>query len=267
LLREAISGTMSTFYMARDRSTKQVVGLKILDRPKTAALEARFAGAGKPSEGEIAIALAHPYIVRTLEHGISTDNEQFIVMEFLEGPGLNSLIVGRSAKLDGRRVKLLRQAADALAAVHRAGFIHRDVCPRNFVVEKTCETLKLIDFGLTLPAVPPFINPGNRTGTANYMAPEVVRRRTTSQKLDIFSFGVTAFELCSFELPWPRGTGVAAMTHGTQEPADLRQFCPHVDPRLERAIYACLKPEPEDRPESMEDFLRMIKGVEYESTE
>ena len=54
LLREAISGTMSTFYMARDRSTKEIVGLKILDRAKTAALEGRFAGTGKPTEGEIA---------------------------------------------------------------------------------------------------------------------------------------------------------------------------------------------------------------------
>jgi serine/threonine-protein kinase len=267
LMREAISGTMSTFYMARDRNTKQIVGLKILDRRKTAALEARFAGTGKPSEGEIAIALAHPHIVRTLEHGISTDNEPFIVMEFLEGPGLNSLIVGRSPKLDGRRMKLLRQAADALAAVHRAGYIHRDVCPRNFVVDKSCESLKLIDFGLTLPAVPPFTLPGNRTGTPNYMAPEVVRRRSTSTKLDVFSFGVTAFELCAFELPWPRGTGVAAMTHGTQEPADIRAFCPRIDPRLEKAIYACLEPEPDDRPESMEDFLRMIKGVENENKE
>ncbi len=213
-LREAISGTMSTFYMARDRTTKEVVGLKILDREKTAALEARFVGIDKPKEGEIALLFSHPHIVRTIEHGISTDNEQFIVMEFLDGPGLNSLIVGRSAALEGRRVELLRQAADALGTVHRAGFIHRDVCPRNFVVDKDCTTLKLIDFGLTVPAAPPFTLPGNRTGTANYMAPEVVRRRPTSTRLDIFSFGVTAFELCAFELPWPRGTGVAAMTHG-----------------------------------------------------
>ena len=91
--------------------------------------------------------------------------------------------------------------------MHRAGYIHRDICPRNFVVDKNCESLKLIDFGLTVPATPPFMQPGNRTGTANYMAPEVVRRRPTSQKLDIFSFGVTAYELCAFELPWPRGAG------------------------------------------------------------
>ena len=266
LLREAISGTMSTFYMARDRTSKEIVGLKILDREKTAHLESRFVGAEKPKEGEIAISISHPHIVRTLEHGVSTDNEQFVVMEFLDGPGLNSLIVGRSENLEGHRVDLLRQAAEALGAVHRAGYIHRDICPRNFVADKDCQSLKLIDFGLTVPNVPPFTLPGNRTGTANYMAPEVVRRRPTSTRLDIFSFGVTAFELCAFELPWPRGKGEAAMTHGSQEPADIRKFCPKIDPRLEKAIYACLESEPEKRPASLEDFLKIIKGVKHEFT-
>ncbi len=265
LLREAISGTMSSVYMARDRQTKETVGLKILDRKKTAALEARFVGIKKPKEGEIAVTLVHPHIVRTLEHGLTTEDEQFVVMEFLDGPGLNSLIVGRSEQLKGRRMKLMRQAAEAVAAVHRAGYIHRDICPRNFVVDRECQSLKLIDFGLTVPATAPFMQPGNRTGTANYMAPEVVRRRATSQRLDIFSFGVTAYEMCAFELPWPRGTGAAAMAHGSQEPTDIRKYCPQIDPRLERAILACLEPEPEKRPATMDEFLKMIKGVDSEN--
>jgi serine/threonine-protein kinase len=264
LLREAISGTMSTFHMARDRETKEVVGLKILDREKTAALEARFVGITKPKEGEIAVTLAHPQIVRTIEHGITTENEQYLVMEFLDGPGLNSLIVGRSEQLQGRRLSLLRQAAEAIAAVHRAGYIHRDICPRNFVVSKETDSLKLIDFGLTVPATAPFMQPGNRTGTANYMAPEVVRRRPTSQRLDIFAFGVTAYELCAFELPWPRGAGLAAMAHGSIEPTDIRKFCPKIDPRLEAVIYACLESSPEKRPPSMEEVLKMLKPIARE---
>ncbi len=193
--------------MARDRKTDQIVGLKILDSEKTAALEARFVGINKPKEGEIAIALEHPHIVKTLEHGITTDGEQYLVMEFLDGPGLNSLIVGRSEKLRrpphdapcGRRPKPWPPCtgpATSIATSARA----------TSSSTRTCTSLKLIDFGLTVPATPPFMQPGNRTGTANYMAPEVVRRRPTSQKLDIFSFGVTAFELCAFELPWPRGS-------------------------------------------------------------
>ncbi len=265
LLREAISGTMSKFYVARDRTTDEIVGLKILDPQKTAALEARFVGADKPKEGEIALALVHPYIVKTLEHGMTTSGEQYLVMEFLEGPGLNSLIVARGAQLEGRRMKLIRQAAESLAAVHQAGYIHRDVCPRNFMVDKNCESLKLIDFGLSVPARTPFTLPGNRTGTANYMAPEVVRRRPTSQRLDIFAFGVTVYELCAFELPWPRGAGLAAMAHGSVEPTDIRTHCPKIDKRLESAIYRCLEPAPDDRLASMEEFLKLIKDVKHEN--
>ncbi|MEX2114159.1 MAG: serine/threonine-protein kinase [Pirellulales bacterium] len=264
LLRETISGTMSEFHMARDRKTDQIVGLKILDKEKTRALEARFVGVKKPKEGEIAVTMEHPRIVKTFEHGLTTNGEQYVVMEFLDGPGLNSLIVARSTLLAGRRMPLIRQMAEALAAVHRAGYIHRDVCPRNFVVDKQCTSLKLIDFGLSVPATPPFMQPGNRTGTANYMAPEVVRRRPTSQKLDIFAFGVTVYELCAFELPWPRGAGLAAMAHGSVEPTDIRTYCPKIDKRLELAINACIESEPDKRPASMEEFLKLIKGVEQE---
>lgn len=265
LLREAISGTMSTFYMARDRNNGQVVGLKVLDLKKTASLESRFVGVTKPKEGEIALAMTHPYVVKTFEHGLTTEGEQYLVMEFLDGPGLNSLIVARDHRLEGRRMTLIREAAEALAAVHRAGYIHRDICPRNFVVDKNCNSLKLIDFGLSVPATPPFMQPGNRTGTANYMAPEVVRRRPTSHRLDIFAFGVTAYELCAFELPWPRGAGLAAMAHGSQEPTDIRTYCRKINPRLESAILACLQPSPSDRPASMDEFLKLIKGVEHET--
>jgi eukaryotic-like serine/threonine-protein kinase len=264
LLREAISGTMSSFYMARDRQLDRIVGLKILDPVKTAALEARFTGLKKPREGEIASQFHHPFIVETLAHGMTTNNEQFIVMEFLDGPGLNSLIVARN-KLAGRRLALLRQAAEALSVVHKAGFIHRDVCPRNFVVAKDLDKLKLIDFGLSVPATGPYLQPGNRTGTANYMAPEVVRRRPTSQRLDIFAFGVTAFELFAFDLPWPRGAdGLAAMAHGVDQHADIRKSCPRIHPTLAAAIESCLESAPEKRPESMDKLLQMIRSVDRE---
>lgn len=266
MLRDAaISGTMSSFHMARDRKTGDVVGLKILDVKKTKQLEDRFIGLSKPREGEIALTLSHPNIVKSYECGLTTNGEQYLVMEFLDGPGLNSLIVARNEKLAGKRLTLIRQMAEAIGAVHRAGYIHRDICPRNFVVAKDCSSLKLIDFGLTVPATGPFMQPGNRTGTANYMAPEVVRRRPTSQRLDVFSFGVTAFELCTWELPWPKGTGKEAMVHGVEEPFDIFELAPWLNRRLAAAIMACLAPKPEDRPESMERFLAMIRGVERET--
>lgn len=264
LLRSAISGTMSKFYMAKDRSTGEIVGLKILDPEKLAAFESRFKGLNKPCEGEIAARFYHPYIVNTIEHGVTTDGCQYLVMEYLEGPTMNSVLVARDGRLDGHRVKYLRQVAEALLAVHQAGFIHRDVCPRNLIFTGDFETLKLTDFGLTVPAKPPFMRPGNRTGTPNYMAPELVRRRATDQRLDVFSFGVTAYEICTGQLPWPRGTtGMAAMSHDT-EPTDIRTHRPNINPLLAEAIHRSIEPDLSKRYRSMEDFLRKIRRVDRE---
>jgi serine/threonine-protein kinase len=265
ILREAVSGTMSDFHMARDRETNQIVGLKVLDKQKTAALEARFKGLKRPSEGVIATAIDHPYVVKTFSHGFTTNDEQFLVMEFLDGPGLNSLLIARSKLLDGNRLTLLRQAAEALQAVHEAGFIHRDVCPRNFVCAKVATSLKLIDFGLSVPAEKEYLLPGNRTGTPNYMAPEVVRRRPTDQRLDQFAYGVSMYELFTFDLPWQRGdTGMAAMAHGQSQPPPIKKLYPRINPALDAAIMKCLECEPENRFASMEMFLKAIRGVTHE---
>jgi len=261
LLHEAISGTMSSFYMARDMHSGQVVGLKILDPRKTVAFQRRFKGLHKPSEGEIAMQMKHPRIVETYEHGVTTEGAQYVVMEFLEGPNMNTALAARDPCLNGRRVRFLRQAAEAVAAVHAAGFIHRDICPRNLLLTNKREDLKLIDFGLTVPATRWFMEPGNRTGTPNYMAPELVHRRPTDQRLDVFAFGVTAYEICTFELPWLRGaTGMAAMGHD-QTPVDIHRFRPQIHPQLARAIHACIEPDVRQRCPSMETFLQMIRNV------
>ena len=266
ILREAVSGTMSSFHMARDRKTEQIVGLKILDKDKTDQLEMRFRGLDKPTEGEIASQFNHPRIVRTLGHGLTTKGEQFVVMEYLDGPGLNSLIIGKSKLLDGNRLALMTQAAEALLAVHEAGFIHRDICPRNFVCSKDATSLKLIDFGLTVPARKEFQQPGIRTGTPNYMAPEVVRRKPTDHRLDIFAYGVSMYEMFAFELPWQKGggDGLAAMGHGQSKPRSLEKHYPRIDPRLRDVIHKCIEPDPEKRFQSMKLVLNAIRSVKHE---
>jgi serine/threonine protein kinase len=239
------------------------VGLKILDKSKTEQLEMRFRGLNKPSEGEIACSFEHPRIVRTLGYGTTTKGQQFLVMEYLDGPGLNSLIIGKSNLLDGNRLALMRQAAEALQVVHEAGYIHRDICPRNFVCSSDATALKLIDFGLTVPALKEFMQPGIRTGTPNYMAPEVVRRRPTDQRLDIFAFGVSMYEMYAFDLPWQRSTGdgLAAMSHGQSKPTPLENLYTGLHPTVGKAIHQCMEAEPEKRLQSMKQFLAAISSV------
>jgi len=267
ILLDAVSGTMSNFHKVRDRETTQIVGLKVLDKKKTEQLEMRFRGLEKPTEGEIAMTFDHPRIVTTHGHGLTIKGEQFLVMEYLEGPGLNSLIIGRSELLKGNRLTLMRQAAEALQVVHEAGYIHRDICPRNFVCSPDATSLTLIDFGLTVPASKEFMQPGIRTGTPNYMAPEVVRRKHTDQRLDIFAFGVSMYEMFSFELPWQRGSGdgLAAMSNGQTEPTPLEEHYPTIEPKLSAAIALCMEPDLEKRFSSMNQFLTMIAKVKHDS--
>ncbi|MEM7313819.1 MAG: serine/threonine protein kinase, partial [Planctomycetota bacterium] len=108
ILKEAISGTMSKFYKARDRESDQVVGLKVCDLEKTTFFENRFTGLSKPDEGTIAMSFEdHPLIVKTLEHGITTENEKYILMEFLDGYGMNALIKQKVKGLQGKRLNLI----------------------------------------------------------------------------------------------------------------------------------------------------------------
>ena len=139
---------------------------------------------------------------------------------------------------------------------------HRDLCPRNLLFTK--HGTKLIDFGLTVPAYGRFLEPGVRVGNPNYMAPEVIRRKPIDQRLDVFAFGVTAYKICSQELPWPAGTtGMAAMSHD-QTPVDIREHRPKLDPILARAIHWCLESDAERRCPSMQKLLETIRGLDRE---
>jgi serine/threonine protein kinase len=256
-LRESVSGTMSQFYKVREIETGEVRGLKILDRDKTAPVEARYRALKKPSEGEIGMRIVGPNVGRTLEWGESVDRESYIVMEFIPGTLLHALISARQLFPPAQRLDLVRQAATALATVHRCGFVHRDVCPRNFMLRPDGQ-LVLFDFGLSVPDKPEFLRPGNRIGTPSYMAPEVVRRLPIDRRLDIFSFGVTAFEICTFDMPWPRVPGGrAALRHNTT-PRDIQEFWSEIPPRLSAAIMSCIAAEPADRPPTMDKFLERI---------
>lgn len=239
------------------------MGLKIRDLEKTTFFEGRFKGLNKPPEGEIASQFEHPKVVKTIEFGTTTEDEHFVVMEYLEGPGLNVCIQRQPPAFLDRRLQVIRDMAEALSYIHEMGFIHRDVCPRNFIFMKDGASTKLIDFGLTVPATKFFLQPGNRTGTPNYMAPEIIRRKATDHRVDIFSFGVTAFQTLALDLPWPGEdvTGKAAISHDTKSPTDIFKLRPNLNPILGQSVMACLQRNAADRPQTMQRFLQSIEQV------
>jgi len=259
-MRESVTGTMSQFYKVRDITTGVVQGLKIIDHAKSDPVEGRYRGLNKPCEGEIGSLIHGPNIANTLEWGDSTSGESYILMEFVPGTVLHTVLSAHVPFPPAQRLDLVRQAATAIAAVHKAGFIHRDICPRNLILDPDGR-LVLFDFGLAVPDKPAYHQPGNRIGTPSYMAPEVVRRRPIDKRLDIFSFGVTAYEICTLDLPWPRASGGKAALRHDSPPRDIREFWPDIPPALASAIMACIAAEPEQRPPTLEKFLERIAGV------
>jgi len=263
--RTAVTGTMANFFVAKDHDHEdRLVGVKVVELEKFELFESRFKGLNKPSEAAIAMEMNHPFIAETFETGFSLKGEPVIIMEYVAGPSLQNIVVQKQENhLAGKRIKLIREMAEALQYVHQKGFIHRDICPRNFICTPNSESVKLIDFGLTLPATAPFMTPGNRTGTPLYMSPEIIRRRSTDQRVDIFSFGVTCYCMCCFQHPWQGEilNGRAALHHDTSTPTDLMERCPNIDPRLSRAIMHALQPKVEDRTPDIGQFLQAIRGV------
>jgi eukaryotic-like serine/threonine-protein kinase len=253
-------GSMSKVWRATDTSTGRVVALKVLDKEKTKKLEERFKGLNKPTEGEIAVQLRHPNIVVTHEHGYTMQREQFLVMEFIEGASLSYLVDTQNEVMQEHRMRLIVELGEAVNYFHRQNWIHRDICPRNVLISQDENQIKLIDFGLVVPNTPDFRKPGNRTGTANYMAPELVRRQPTDQRIDIYSFAVTCYEMFTRRFPWDSAiTSEAVMQRVNHPPEDIRRHAPGIDEQVAQIIMRGLEARPDDRWPSMSKMLEALE--------
>jgi serine/threonine protein kinase len=254
-------GSMSKVWRARDRMTGRTVCLKVLDKAKTAKFEARFVGLTRPTEGEILVSLKHPNVVTTFEHGLTMQGEQCLAMELVEGVGLNFLVETKAPQLEAQRLDILVQLADALDYVHKKGFIHRDICPRNVMLDREGQ-VKLIDFGLSIPNKPEFCRPGNRTGTTDYLAPEIIKRATTDHRVDLFALGVTAYEMFTGSLPWEKAESYQVLVNHMNSPArDPHDLKPNLDKRTRQFLIKAVQRDPKARFQSAAEFREALKAL------
>jgi serine/threonine protein kinase len=257
-------GSMSKVFQAYDNKIGRTVCLKLLDKDKTAKFEGRFSlqGLKKPSEGEICMALRHANLVATYEHALSTKGEPFLVMEWIEGLGLNYLIETKSPQLKGNRVNYLVQLADAVAYLHSQRYLHRDLCPRNVMITGEGR-VKLIDFGLTVPYTPEFCRPGNRTGTADYLAPEIIKRMTTDHRVDVFALGVTCYEVFTSQLPWERSfSSEETLRRHLNTPArNPRDLNPDLDDDLVELLLRAIDKDPKSRVPTAVAFREALENL------
>jgi serine/threonine protein kinase len=209
------------------------------------------------------MALRHDNIVRTFEHGVTNKGEPYLVMEWVDGLGLNYLIETRAPQLTGNRINYLAQLCDAVQYMHDNKWLHRDLCPRNVMIDKE-GVLKLIDFGLTVPYTAPFCAAGNRTGTTDILAPEIIRRKATDHRVDLFALGVTAYEVFTGQLPWERSVSSEETFHRRLNvpPRVAKDLYPDIEDRLSDILMKSIAREPADRYPTANGFKEALLKLE-----
>ena len=262
LMSRVGQGSMSRVWKADDAMNGRFVAIKILDKEKTERYEARFPGLNKPTEADIALSLKHPNVVRTLECGWTLEDEMYLVMEYVEGSGLGLLVDLQSDQMRRYRLRYMIQIGEALSHFHANNWIHRDVCPRNIMITEDNHA-KLIDFGLTVPDTAAFRKPGNRTGTANYMAPELIKRQPTDSRIDVFSYAVTCFEMYTKRHPWDAALTLdAVLQHINLPPLQIIKLVPKMDSEIADIIMKGLETNPADRWQTVDEFVKALRSVE-----
>jgi tetratricopeptide (TPR) repeat protein/predicted Ser/Thr protein kinase len=271
------AGGMGVVYRAHDTRLDRDVAIKVLptDRPFSETARRRF-----QREAMAASALNHPNIITIYEIN-SEDNIDFIVMEYVRGVTLSSVLKKRSLGME-EAIRYCIQIADALTKAHAAGIIHRDLKPGNIMITED-GLVKVLDFGLAkfdasmAPGDKPTDNPetnemtltqpGIVTGTVAYMSPEQARGERVDARSDIFSFGTVMFEMLSGQLPFI-GPNSIALLHNLHfsPPRDLSELRPEVPPVLVSLVGGMLEKSPEKRIQTIAEVAAGLRRVAGGST-
>ncbi len=255
-------GAVGRVFRAEDTTLQRRVALKIIslyDRSGQINRDAeRFI-----TEARAAAALEHPHVVQVFEAG-EAGKVCYIAMELLEGGSLGEL-VDASGPLDVHRAcQLTAEAAEALAAAHAAGVIHRDVKPANLMLSRQGRC-KVTDFGLATIDVDDISDAAaadrnRKVGTALFVAPEVICGTGSDERSDMYSLGATLFYLLTGRPPFvAHGRTDAMRAHLEQPVPDVRAFRPGVPDGLAQAITKALDKDPGRRFGSMEQFSRLLR--------
>jgi WD40 repeat protein/serine/threonine protein kinase len=260
------AGGMGHVYRARHRLMKRTVAIKVLspDRVKNEESVRRF-----DREVELAARLSHPNIVQAYDSG-AMNGRHFLVMEFIDGLDLSSLVKQQGPRPVDEAVKCLKQAAEGLAFAHTQGVIHRDLKPSNLLVDKT-GTVKISDFGLATlgetegSGQAELTVAGQVMGTTDYMAPEqAVNMRQADARSDIYSLGCTLYRVLANETPYGGETVVEKLLAHREKPIpSLREKRPDVPEALEAIYQKMMAKKPEDRYQRADELAAALGTVHH----
>lgn len=254
LLGEVIGkGGMAVVYKAYDFRTGRTVAVKVLrdQYSQDAEFVRRF-----QQEAEAASAITHENLIDIYDVG-EQNGTRFIVMEYVDGMTLKSLIKEHGALDNYSAITIARQICTALQVAHDAHIIHRDIKPQNILLDRKGIAV-LADFGIAKTSDTQTITGDGESGvlgSVHYFSPEQARGEGANACSDLYSLGVVLYEMVTAELPFQGDTAVAiALHHMNTEPTPPIERNPRVTPALNEIILKAIRKKPEDRYQSAREF-------------
>ena len=253
LLERIDEGGAGQVWLARDERLGREVAVKILGVDADEAFRERFA-----DEARRAASVAHPNVVTVFDEGRDGE-DSFMVMEYVRGKTLRDIVADRGPLRAHEAARLVAQVAAALDAAHEAGVIHCDVKPANIIVDQT-GTAKLTDFGIARAARGP--REHELIGTARYIAPERVAGEPPTERSDIYSLGLVAYELLAGRPAYAEMETEDLLRQRLDgPPPSLRNARVGVSDAVDRVVRRALARDPDERYPSAGAFARDLVGA------
>lgn len=254
ILEKIGTGGMSDVYKAKDIKLNRYVAIKVL---KQEFAENKNFVSKFRVEAQAAAGLMHPNIVNVYDVG-EEDSIHYIVMELVEGITLKKYIEKKSRLSTKEAISIAIQVAMGIEAAHNNHIIHRDIKPQNIIISKEGK-VKVTDFGIAKAASSNTIT-SNVMGSVHYTSPEQARGGFSDEKSDIYSLGITLFEMLTGRVPFNGDTTVAiAIKQIQDEMPSPREFVPEVPVSVERIVLKCTQKSPDRRYQNMGDMIRDLK--------
>ncbi|MBR6148703.1 MAG: Stk1 family PASTA domain-containing Ser/Thr kinase [Lachnospiraceae bacterium] len=254
ILEKIGTGGMSDVYKAKDGKLNRFVAVKVLKQEF--AENANFVSKFK-TEAQAAAGMMHPNIVNVYDVG-EEGGTHYIVMELVEGITLKKYIEKKSRLSIKETISIAIQVSMGIEAAHNNHIIHRDIKPQNIMISKEGK-VKVTDFGIA-KAVSSNTITSNVMGSVHYTSPEQARGGFSDEKSDIYSLGITMFEMLTGRVPFNGETTVAIAIKHIQEPMPSpREYVAEIPISVEQIVFKCTQKSPDRRYQSMSELIADLK--------